>query len=172
MLRWKHYKNSVFSRAQLLGITDSKPLSRPPPKMALLQPKVPFWVFPCACWNPHFCSVWWLWMGTKKSTIFQKQIVAAKCAFLCLPNTNSVSLFFEKCHFNKKSIVLHNHPKNTIFWSFLKVSFSIFHLFSSGLSNIKKTKAKNAFFFGTPFLTPWQSAQKHFFAPLHAMCVF
>ena len=25
MFRWKHYKNSVFSRAQLLGITDSKP---------------------------------------------------------------------------------------------------------------------------------------------------
>ena len=54
---WKHYRNSVFSRAQLVGITDTKPLSGPLPKMALLQPKVPFWVFPCACWHPYFNSV-------------------------------------------------------------------------------------------------------------------
>ena len=55
-----------------------KPLSRPLTKMALLQPKVPFWVFPCACWNPYFYSVLSLGMATHNRTIFQKQIVATK----------------------------------------------------------------------------------------------
>ena len=72
-----------------------KPLFEGKPKMALLQPKVPFWVFPCVRWNPYFCSVWWLLMGTKKSDIFQKQIVATKMrTFFYLLNTNSVCLFF------------------------------------------------------------------------------
>ena len=30
MFRWKHYKNSIFSRAQLLGSTDSKTPSQAP----------------------------------------------------------------------------------------------------------------------------------------------
>ena len=44
--RWKHYKNSVFSRAQLLCVTDSK---------------TPFWG------ETLFCCVWWLCMVTKKA---------------------------------------------------------------------------------------------------------
>ena len=63
-----------------------KPLLEWKPKMALLQPKVPFWVFPCVRWNPYFCSVWWLLMGTKKSDIFQKQIVATKMRTIFLPS--------------------------------------------------------------------------------------
>ena len=50
-----------------------KPPFRGKPKMALLQPEVPFWVFPRACWNPYFCSVWWLWMGTKKGPFSQNR---------------------------------------------------------------------------------------------------
>ena len=49
-------------------------------KNGTFETKVPFWVFPCARWNPDFCSVWWFSMVTEKSDIFQKQIVATKNA--------------------------------------------------------------------------------------------
>ena len=74
---WQHYKNSVFSRAQLLGITDSKtpfrgPLSRPLPKMALLQPKVPFWVSPVPAETPIFIVFCHLEWPQKKKDHFPK----------------------------------------------------------------------------------------------------
>ena len=64
-----------------------------------------------------------------------------------LPNTNSVSLFFLKCHLSKNTFV-HNHPKNTIllFYIFL----SVFIIFSFVFPTEKQTK--NAFFF--PFWHP------------------
>ena len=141
---WKHYKNSVFSRAQLLGIIDSKaPLSRPLPKMALLQPHVPFVVFPCACWKPYFCSAWWLWMGTKKGP-FSKNRVATKMRVFCTFRTQIVfANFSKKCHFNKKrTFFLHHHAKTLFSGFFFNVPFPFFHLFSFGLSNIKKKRQK------------------------------
>ena len=66
--RWKHYKNSVFSAEHsFLGITDSKtPFRGPFPKWHFCNQKCHFGFYPCACWNPYFYSVLWLWMGTKK----------------------------------------------------------------------------------------------------------
>ena len=109
-------------------------------------------------------------MGTKKRTIFQKQIVATKMrTFFYLPNTNSVCLFFPKMTFwQKKTIFLHNHPKTLFFWVlFLKFSFSLFfQIFLFTFSNIKKTKTKSAHFFSrTLFLTTWQIAKKIFSHP-------
>ena len=64
----------VFSAEHSFCVSQIvKPLFEGKPKMALLQPKVPFWVFPRACWNPYFCSVWWLWMGTKKGPFSQNR---------------------------------------------------------------------------------------------------
>ena len=91
---WKHYKNSVFSRAQLLGITGSKTLSGPLPKMALLQPKVPFWVFPCARWNPYFYSVLSLGMATKKDHFPKTDSCNENARLFYRLNTNSVCIFF------------------------------------------------------------------------------
>ena len=63
-----------------------KPLFEGKPKMALLQPKVPFWVFPCVRWNPYFCSVWWLLMGTKKKWHFPKTDSCNENAHFFLPS--------------------------------------------------------------------------------------
>ena len=51
---WKHYKNSVFSKAQLSGITDSKTPCGGKTQNGTFATKVPFWVFPCVRWNPNF----------------------------------------------------------------------------------------------------------------------
>ena len=145
---WKHYKNSVFSGTQLLGITDSKTPFRGKPKMALLQPKVPFWVFPCVRWNPYFCSVWWLGMATKKSTIFPKQIVATKMrAFFYRLNTNSVCLFFLKMTLKKKPFSS-QPPKNTIFLGFFwNLPLPFFSYCPFDLFQHKKDKNKKCTFF-------------------------
>ena len=64
----------VFSAEHSFCVSQIvKPLFEGKPKKALLQPKVPFWVFPRACWNPYFCSVWLLWMGTKKGPFSQNR---------------------------------------------------------------------------------------------------
>ena len=139
--------------------------------MALLQPKVPFWVFPCACWNPYFCSVWWLWMGTKRRTIFQQQIVATKMHVFCTFRTQIVFANFSlKCHLTKKSYFLHNHPKTLFCCFFFLFSFPFFRSFLFWFIQHKKTKAKCTFLSKTLSLTPWQTAQKIFSHPMHTIC--
>ena len=139
--------------------------------MALLQPKVPLWVFPCACWSPYFCSVWWLWMGTNKGTLFPKQIVATQMRLFCTFWTQIVLACFSKnAILTKKTIFLHNHPKNLFWFFFWKFPFSIFHLFYFGLSSIIKTKTKNAIIFRKPFFETLTNCQKYFRTPTHYLC--
>ena len=105
--------------------------------MALLVAKVPFWVFPRACWNPYFCSIWWLRTGTKR-TVFPKQILATKMrAFSHLPNTTSVCLL--KNAISAKKYLLCSQPPQKLFSVFLFM-FSTFLYFLFSFSNIKKTK--------------------------------
>ena len=78
--------------------------------------------------------------------------------------------FSKKCHFNKKDHSSSQPLKNTIFWAFLKVSFSICSSFLLWFIQYKKDKNPKHIFFGNPFLTPWQTAPKHFCAPTHYLC--
>ena len=110
-----------------------KPLLRNLPKMALLKPKVPFWVSLVPAETPIFV-VCGGFEWAQKRTIFQKQIVATKIRFF-LPNTNSVCLFFKKSHFCKKNIFfVQNHPKTLFFCFVLKCLFSMFFIFALFLS--------------------------------------
>ena len=137
--------------------------------MALLQPKVPFWVFPCVRWNPYFCSVWWLSMGTKKSDIFQKQIVATKMLTFFTFRTQIVFAYFSKKWQFYKQIKISSQPPKKHYFSrfFFEIfPFHVFHVLSFSFSNMKKTKTKSAHFFSkTLFLTPWQTAKKLFSHP-------
>ena len=144
--------------------------------MALLQPKVPFWVFPCACWNPYFYSVLSLGMATKKDH-FPKtdSCKQRKCAFFTVWTQIVFAYFSKKWHFYKKTILLHNHPKTLFFCFFLKCFFfHFFHIVLFTFSNIQKRQKQKVhmFFSKTHFLTPWQTAQNFIFAPLHTICVF
>ena len=75
-------KNSVFSRTQLLGITDSKPpFEAPFPKWHFCNQKCHFGFYPVPAGTPIFIVLRHLeW--PQKRTIFQKQIVATKMRFL------------------------------------------------------------------------------------------
>ena len=165
---WKHYKISVFSRAQLLCITDSKTPFRGKTQNGTFVTKSAILGFPRACWNPYFCSVWWLWLGTKKRTTFPKQIVATKMrTFLTFRTQIVLANFSKKWHFYKKGPFVHNHPKNTIFLGcFWNVCFPFFHVFSFSFSNLKKTKTKSAHFFSkTLFWQPDKLPKNYFHAP-------
>ena len=129
--------------------------------------------FPCACWSPYFCSVWWFGMVTKESAIFPKQIVATKMrVLLYLPNTNSVCRFFKQCHFRKK--IVHNHPKTLFFSFFVEISFSKFFIFLFFFFQHKKTKSRSALFFWKKknFFYTLTNCPKNIFAHLHTICDF
>ena len=136
--------------------------------MSLWKAKLPFWVFPCARWNPYFCSVWWFCMVTTKCH-FPKEIVVTKCGFFYLPNTNSVCQFSKKCHFNQKDLFSSQPPKKLFSCLFWKCPFPFFHFLSFAFSNIKKTKQKNISF-RKPFFDTPTTCQKTTFAPLHTIC--
>ena len=162
----KTLKRGVFSRAQLLGITDT---SRGPfPKWHFCNQKCHMG-FPLCLLKPQFCSVWWLCMGTKKRTISPKQIVAAKMRAFCTFRTQLVFAYFSK-NAIKKSIFLHNHPKTQFFCFFLKFSFSNFVIFSLLLCPTLKDKNKKHF--SKPLLWHLNNLQRNIFAPLHTICVF
>ena len=116
-LHFEHYKNSVFSRTQLLGITDSK---------TPFRGKTPiFVVFGDFEWAP------------KKSTIFQKQIVATKMRTFFLPSEHKqcLPIFLKNDIFTRKTSFLHKRPKNTIFLGFFcNFIFPFFFMFSLFLS--------------------------------------
>ena len=159
---WKHYKNSIFSsRAQLLCITDSKtPFEGPLPKMVLLQPKVPFWVFPCGCWYRIFV-VFSDFVWSHKRDIFQKQIAATKmCAFFTFWTQIVFTYFSQNCQLNKKTFFLSQPPKNTIFCVFVCFPFPFVQFFSFAFSNIRKTKTKNALFIWKPFFDTPSTCKK------------
>ena len=145
-----------------------KPLSRPLPKMTLLQPKVPFWVFPCACWSPIFVVLGdFEWAQTR--TIFQKQIVATKMrTFFYLPNTYSVCLFSKKIHFNNKNLLSSQPAKKHYFAVFIFCFFIFFTFLFCFLQHKTKTKYARFFFFRIPFFSHPENPPKNYFcAPTH-----
>ena len=140
--------------------------------MALLQPKVPFWVFPCACWSPYFCSVWWLWMGTKQRTIFQKQIVATKTRTFFTFRTQIVFAYFsKKWQFNKKRPFFFTTTPKTLFSGlFWNCPFPFFHIFLfTFFPTLKRQKQKVRVFFENPFFDTLTNCPKNICAPLHTI---
>ena len=142
--------------------------------MALLQPKVPFGVFPCACWNPYFCSVCDFEWAQQKGPYSKTDSCNENVRFFTF-RTQIVFAYFSKMPFLQKTLFfVHNHPKTLFFWPFFEIFvFHVFHMFSFSFSNIKKTKTKSAHFFSkTLFLTPWQTAKNYFRTPTHYLCFF
>ena len=116
--------------------------------MALLQPKVPFWVFPCACWNPIFviCGDF-VWLR-KKVPFSKNRLCQRKCAFLTF---RSQMLFAN----SSKNAILTKQTfyfTTTLFFCFVFVtfSFSIVFILSLFFSNTKKTETRNAHLFSNP----------------------
>ena len=102
----KHYKNCVFSRTHSFCVSQivKTPFERLP-KMALLKPLVPFWVFPCACWNPSSYSVWWFCMVTKTVTFPKTDSVDENACFCLTFRTQIVLAYFSKQRlFSKKPV--------------------------------------------------------------------
>ena len=83
---WKHFKNCVFSRTQLLCILDSKNPFWEPAQNDTFQTKSAILGFPLCLLEPYFCSVWWFCMVTKKWH-FPKTDSVNKNAFFC-PSEN------------------------------------------------------------------------------------
>ena len=77
----KNYKNSVLSRTQLVGITDSKTPFRAPSQNGTFATKSVILGFPVCLLEPLCLECFVTWNGHKKRTIFQKQIVATKMRF-------------------------------------------------------------------------------------------
>ena len=128
VLRWKHYKNSAFSRTQLLGITDSKAPFEAPSQNGTFATKSAILGFPLCLLKPLFCSVWWLWMGTKKDH-FPKTDSCNENALFFTFWTQIVSAYFSKNAISAKNIFfVHNHLK-THFCFFLTFSFPCFWYF-------------------------------------------
>ena len=175
VFRWKHYKNSIFSRAQLLGITDSKPLFEAPSQNGTFcNQKCPFLDYPLCLLKPQVFVVFGDFEWAQKKTIFQKQIVATKMrSFFNISNTNSVCLFFENAISAKKHLLCSQPPKTLFFWAFffLIFCFPYFSFFLFFFLQHKKTKIESAHFFEC-LLTPWQTAKKLFSHPYTLFAFF
>ena len=173
VIRWTHYKNSAFSRTQLLGITDSKTPSRGPfSKWHFCNQKCYFGFYPCACWNPYFSSVLSLGMATKERTIFQKQIVATKMRiFFFTFRTQIVFAYFsKKWQFYKKRPFFFTTTPKTLFSGFFFNNFPcpFFSYFPFYFFQHKKDKIKSAPFFSkTLFWHPDNVPKKYFRTPTH-----
>ena len=122
---------------------------------------MPFWVFPCASWNPYFCIVWWLWMSTKKDH-FPKQIVATKIRVFYLPNTIVFACFFLKNAILSKWPFLFTTTQKTLFFVFFEIIlFHVFHFFFFSCSNIRQKKC--TFSFENPFVWHPGKLPKNYF---------
>ena len=89
----KHFKNSFFSRARLLGITDSKaPFRGPFPKWHFCNQKCHFGFSPLPAETPVFVVFGDL-NGHQEKDHFPKTEMKMRLVWH-LPNTNSVYLFF------------------------------------------------------------------------------
>ena len=132
--------------------------------MALLPPKGPFWVFPCACWNPYFCSVWWLWMGTKKDHFPKTDSCNENTRFL-LPSEHGwcLPIFLKNAILTRRPFFFMTIPG--ALFLFVCCPFRFFCFLSVALSDIKTTKAKNACFVQRPFFYTPTTCQKIFSHP-------
>ena len=96
---WKHYKNSIFSKTQLLKNTVSKTHSFTHVKKHLFPKKVSFLVLGNFRWNHYFIVFPGLHCFGPKKFFWPKQIVCTKCTFLSLSDTNSVRQVLQNIHF-------------------------------------------------------------------------
>ena len=172
MFCWKHYRNGVFSGTQLLGTTDSKTPFRGKTQNGTFATKSAILGFPLC--PPYFCSVWWLSMGTKKSDIFQKQIVATKMRTFFTFRTQIVFAYFsKKWQFYKQIKIPSQQPKKHYFSGlFLKFSFSIFFMFCLFLfPTWKRQKQKVHIFFSKTLFWHLDKLPKNYFrTPTHYLC--
>ena len=157
MFYWKHNRNNDFSRAQLLGITDSKaPFRGPFPKWHFWNQKCHFGFSPVPAETP-LSVVFGDFLWAQKKDHFPKRTSCNENARFLIFRTQIVF-----AHLSKKSILTNKtfvwQPPKIIFLSghfFENFLFHFFHLFSFALANIKMTKTKNAFS-ETLYLTPPQ----------------
>ena len=92
-----------------------------------------------ACWNPYFCSVWWLWMGTKKDHFPKTDSCNENARFVFTFRAQIVLAYFLKNAILTKKL-FYNHPKNTIFHLFFSIFLSFLFCFS------QQKRQKNVFF--------------------------
>ena len=147
-------------KTALLCITDSKtPLSRPLPKMALLQPKVPLWVFPMCLLKPLFLLCLVIFYGYKNVPFSQTDRVNGN-AFFTFRTQIKFANFSNKCHLNKKPFQFTTTQKHNVSTFFENVLF-YFSSFLFFFLKHKKDKTKNANenFFDTP--TPCKKIFSH-----------
>ena len=156
---WKHYKNSVLSRAQLLCIPHTKnPPFKAPSQNGTFQTKSAILGFPLVPAEAPIFVVFGDSVWPQKSDMYQKQIVSTKMCLLTFRTQIVFANFSKSCQFRKKNILfVHNHPKH-----FFSISSSCFWYFLF-------PKQKKMYFSITLFWHP-DNLPKNIFAPLHTTC--
>ena len=144
--------------------------------MALLQPKVPFWVFPCACWTPFFVVFGDFEWAPKMDHFPKTDSYNENARFFCTFRTQIVFAYFLKHAILTKKTFFFTTPKKHCFFLvffFFLFSFSMFSSFLFWFIQHKKgQKQKMHFIFSKPFFWRPDKLPKNLFAPLHTICVF
>ena len=151
VLCWKHYKNSVYLCVPQIV---KPPFEAPSQNGTFANQKGHFGYSPVPAETPIFVVfgdlVW-----SRKSEIFQKQIVSTKMPFFRLPKTNSVLQFLKKCLLSKITLLFPTTQKAQFFcFLFEVVLLHVFHLFSFSFSSIKRQNKECIFLSKTPFWHP------------------
>ena len=125
--------------------------------------------FPCARWNPYFCSIWWFCMVTKKYHFPRTDSCNEKCAFSTF-RKQTVFAYFSQSHFCVKRKLLSPTTEKTLFLLFFlcNVPFPCFSYFLFFFLQHEKDKNQKRTFF--PFLDTRQPAKKTFSHP-YTPCV-
>ena len=170
---WKHYKNCIFSRRQLLGITDSKVPFEAPSHNGAFATNSAIWGFSHVPAETHifivFCHLEW----PQRKDHFQKTNSCNENApFLYRPNTNSVCLFSKNDIFTKKDHFLHNHPKTLFSVFLLEFTFSFFSYLLFYFFQHKKDKNKKCTFFPKTLFDTLTNCQKIFSHPCTLFVIF
>ena len=136
--------------------------------MALLKPKVPYWVFPCGCWSPYFFVVFGDLAWSQKKWHFPKTDSVNENAQFFFWTQIVFAYFSKNCHFRRNIVLFATTKKHYFqFFSYFPC-FSSFLLFF--LQHKKRQKQKMHFFFRKPFFDTPTTCPKFIFAPLHTIC--
>ena len=173
MFLWKRYKNSIFSRAQLLGITDSKTTFEGPfPKWHFCDQKCHFGFSPVPAETPIVVVFGDFEWAQEKGHFPKTDSCNENARFFNLPNTNSVCQFFKNA-ISAKTSFCSQPPKKHYFLFFFEISVSMFFIFFFFfLQHKKNKKIKSAHSFSKPLFDTPTNCPKNVFAPLHTICVF
>ena len=141
----KHFRNSVFRRAQLFKNTVNKTHFSPLSKNTFFKTKVSFLVLGNFRWNHNFYSFSWFSLFLVPTFLAKTDSAHENARFWSLPDTNRVRqlllkiIFFHFSHFGVTTV-------KTLCFIVFSFPFYCF-LFSVSLAaTLKRTKAKNAFF--------------------------